>query len=286
MLGAIVGDVIGSPFEFDWYREEAHSKKFPLVSRRSYATDDSVMTLAVADALMKSMPKLGDSVSEDAFRKQVISSMQTLGRMYPNAGYGGRFYGWLLADNPQPYDSWGNGSAMRVSPVAWAFNTLDDVERFAEISSAVSHNHPEGIKGAQATAGAVFLARMGKSKDEIREYVVSRYGYDLSRTLDEIRPEYYHVESCQETVPEAITAFLESKDFEDAARCAVSLSGDSDTLTAITCSIAEAFYGIPDEICGMVMPKLDDFMTDLLKKWELWRAKSFRNPVRFSDKAE
>ena len=272
MLGAIVGDVVGSPFEFDWNREEAHSQNFPLVSERSYVTDDSIMTLAVADALIRSMPKRGTPCSDETFRKQVIASMQRLGNKYPDAGYGGRFGGWLLRENPQPYESWGNGSAMRVSPVAWAFESLEEVEHFAEISAAVSHNHPEGIKGAQATAGAIFLARTGKSKQEIRDYVISRYGYDLSRTLDEIRPTYYHVESCQQTVPEAITAFLEGRDFEDVTRCAVSLSGDADTLTAIACSIAEGFYGIPDEICEMVMPKLDDFQTDLLLKWELWRA--------------
>ena len=274
MLGAIAGDVIGSPFEFDWHREEAHSKKFELVSRRSYATDDSIMTLAVADALMKSIPRRGDSVSEEKFRSQVILSMQDFGRRYPDAGYGRRFYNWLMDASPKPYGSFGNGSAMRVSPVAWAFDSLEEVERFAKASAEVSHNHPEGIKGAQATAGAVFLARTGKSKDDIREYVTTKYDYDLSRTLDEIRPDYWHVESCQETVPEAITAFLESKEFEDAARCAVSLSGDSDTLTAITCSIAEGFYGIPDEICELIMPKLDLFMTDTLLKWELWRAKA------------
>ena len=274
MLGAIVGDVVGSPFEFNMNRETAHSKKFPLVSSKSYVTDDSIMTLATAHALMKAIPVRGQAVSEEKFRTQVIASMQFLGSKYPYAGYGSRFRVWLEEENPKPYNSWGNGSAMRVSPVAWAFDTLDDVEKFAEISAAVSHNHPEGIKGAQATAGAIFLARTGKSKDEIREYVTSRYGYDLSRTLDEIRPDYHHVESCQETVPEAITAFLEGKDFEDVTRCAVSLSGDSDTLTAIACSIAEGYYGIPDEICELVMPKLDDFMTDLLLKWELWRAKA------------
>ena len=286
MLGAIVGDVIGSPFEFDWHREEAHSKKFELVSRRSYVTDDSIMTIAIADAVMKSMPKFGDALKEDDFRQNVIASMQDFGRMYPDAGYGSRFRWWLREENPQPYNSWGNGSAMRVSPVAWAFNTLNDVEKFAGISAEVSHNHPEGIKGAQATAGAIFLARQGKSKDEIREYVTSRYGYDLSRTLDEIRPDYHHVESCQETVPEAITAFLESKNFEDAARCAVSLSGDSDTLTAITCSIAEGFYGIPDDICEMIEQKLDGFMMNFLLKWELWRAKSFSDTVNLREDKE
>lgn len=281
MLGSIVGDVIGSPFEFDFHREEAHSKNFPLVSQRSCVTDDSIMTLAIADAVMKAMPRRGDTVSEETFRKQVIASMQDFGNKYPDMSYGSGFKAWLNKADPQPYNSCGNGSAMRVSPVAWAFDTLEEVERFAEISAAVSHNHPEGIKGAQATAGSIFLARTGHSKQQIKEYVVTRYGYDLSRTLDQIRPTYYHVETCQETVPEAIIAFLEGSDFEDVARCAVSLSGDSDTLTAIACSIAEGFYGIPDEICEMVQPKLErldefmeygTFMMDLLAKWERWRA--------------
>ncbi|MBQ7220372.1 MAG: ADP-ribosylglycohydrolase family protein [Synergistaceae bacterium] len=275
MLGAIVGDVIGSPFEFDFNREEAHSKQFPLVSRRSYATDDSVLTLAVAEGIMNAIPVRGQAVSEEALDRSIAASFRRLGNEYPDAGYGGRFKYWLLHNESQPYNSYGNGSAMRVSPVAWAFDTLDDVEKFAAVSARITHNHPEGIKGAQATAGAIFLARTGKSKQEIRDYVVNRYGYDLSRTLDEIRPNYYHVESCQETVPEAITAFLEGKDFEDVARCAVSLSGDSDTLTAISCSIAEGYYGIPDEITDLVMPKLvrlGQDLADLLNKWEQWRA--------------
>ena len=272
MLGAIVGDVVGSRFEFDCHREEAHSKKFELVSRYSYVTDDSILTLAVARGIMKAIPVRGQKVSDADFEKCIAESMRLLGNKYPDAGYGVRFMYWLAHDEAEPYNSCGNGSAMRVSPVGWAFDTLGEVEHFAELSAAISHNHPEGIKGAQATAGAIFLARTGKSKQEIKDYVVSRYGYDLSRTLDEIRPTYHHVETCQETVPEAITAFLEGKDFEDVARCAVSLSGDSDTLTAISCSRAEGFYGIPEEICDMVMPKLDDYLTDLLLRWELWRA--------------
>ena len=281
MLGAIVGDVIGSPFEFDFNREEAHSKKFPLVSQRSCVTDDSIMTLAIADAVMKTMPNRGKECTEEAFRKQVIESMQEFGRRYPDMSYGSGFGSWLEKADPKPYDSCGNGSAMRVSPVAWAFDTFEQVESFAKISAEVSHNHPEGIKGAQATAGSVFLARTGYSKEQIKEYVVIRYGYDLSRTLDQIRPMYYHVETCQETVPEAITAFLEGKDFEDVARCAVSLSGDSDTLTAIACSIAEGLYGIPEEISEKVQAKLNlldelmgygTFLTNMLVEWERWRA--------------
>ena len=275
MLGAIVGDVVGSPFEFDRNRKVAYSKKYLLVSDASCFTDDTVMTLAVADALMCSMPKKGDSTSEAEFKHYVIKSMRAFATVHPNAGYGNRFFDWLFSERqPQPYNSWGNGSAMRVSPVAWAFDNLEDVERFAAVSSRVTHNNPEGIRGAKATAAAIFLARTGKTKAEIKHYISEKYYYDLTRTLDDIRPNYHHVESCQETVPEAITAFLEGESFEDVVRCAVSLSGDSDTLTAIAASIAEGFYGIPDEISKMVLPKLDDFLSNALYKWDAWRANS------------
>ena len=273
MLGAIIGDIAGSPFEFDRNRELAHSKKFELLYPESRFTDDTVMTLAIADAIVKAIPVKGSHVSEEKFESQVIKSMQSFGLKYPNAGYGSRFIYWLMKKNPRPYNSFGNGSAMRVSPVAWAFNDLESVEKFAEISARVSHNHPEGIKGAQATAVAIFLARTGHDKEEIKNYVTTRYGYDLSRTLDDIRPSYSHVESCQQTVPEAITAFLEGNSFEDVTRQAISLSGDSDTLTAIACSIAEGFYGIPDEICDLFLARLDDYLTDTLLRWELWRTR-------------
>ena len=272
MLGAIVGDVVGSLYEFDQRRDIAHSKVFPLVQKISYKTDDTVLTLAMADAVMNAIPRRGDPVTPEAFEESVKHSLRKFGNDYPDESYGLRFAHWLEHGEAQPYNSCGNGSAMRVSPVGWAFDTLEDTEKFAGISAAVSHNHPEGIKGAQATAGCIFLARTGSSKQEIRDYVTSRYHYDLSRTLDEIRPTYYHVETCQETVPQAITAFLEGESFEDVTRCAVSLCGDSDTLTAIACSIAEGFYGIPDEISDMVLPKLDATLTDVLLKWELWRA--------------
>ena len=277
MLGAIVGDVVGSPYEFDRFREIAHSKKFPLVNEYSMFTDDSVLTMAVADALIKTFPKRGDfsdinEKTEEIFEANLIKSMREFAAKYPYAGYGARFLYWLARPNPEPYNSFGNGSAMRVSPVAWAFDDLEITEKLAEISSRVSHNHPEGIKGAQATASAIFLARIGRSKNEIRDYITTKYNYDLSRTLDEIRPNYYHVESCQQTVPEAITAFLEGESFEDCTRLAISLSGDSDTLTAITSSIAEGFYGIPDEINELILSRLDDFMTDKLLQFEMWRA--------------
>ena len=273
MLGAIVGDIVGSPFEFGRDRDIAHSKKYPLVSRYSHFTDDTVMTLAVAEALMSSMPKKGDETSEAEFESCVIKSMRSFANVHPNAGYGGRFYEWLFSmKEPKPYGSYGNGSAMRVSPVAWAFDNLEEVERFAEASARVTHNHPEGIKGAKATAAAIFMARTGKTKAEIKNYIVEKYHYDLTRTLDEIRPTYEHIETCQQTVPEAITAFMEGKDFEDVVRCAVSLSGDADTLTAIAASIAEGAYGIPDEINKMILPKLDEFLLNVLNKWEAWRS--------------
>ena len=273
MLGAIVGDIVGSPYEFDRRRDEAHGMKFPLVLEGvSHFTDDTVLTLAVAEALMNTIPKRGGKSDEGKFREAVKKSMREFARRYPYAGYGIRFVYWLENDKPKPYGSFGNGSAMRVSPVAWAFDDLESVERFAEISAEVSHNHPEGIKGAQATASAIFMARTGVGKPEIKSYITERYGYDLTRTLDEIRPYYTHVETCQETVPEAITAFLEGNNFEDVTRKAVSLSGDSDTLAAISCSIAEGMYGIPEDINDMMLPLLDDFLTDKLLKWELWRS--------------
>lgn len=271
MLGAVIGDIVGSPYEFTI--NNIKTTNFPLISEKSRPTDDSVMTLAVAEALMKVMPVRGAETDklELNFENTLIETMQFFGRRYINAGYGMRFIDWVLADNPKPYNSYGNGSAMRVSPVAWAFNDLENVEKFAAISAGVSHNHPEGIKGAQATAGAIYLARTGKNKDEIKNYIVKRYGYDLSRTLDEIRPDYYHVESCQGTVPEAITAFLEADNFEDALRKAVSLGGDSDTLTAITASIAEGMWGIPAEIEEKILPLLDVFLRDVTSRWDAWR---------------
>ena len=272
MLGAIVGDVVGSPYEFDW--NNVKTTNFPLFSKRSKFTDDSVMTLAVAEALMM----CGGKITEAEFESNVIKTMQDFGARYPDAGYGARFSGWLVAKAPKPYNSFGNGSAMRVSPVAWAFDDLEDVEQFAAVSARVTHNHPEGIKGALATAVAIFLARQGKSQAEIRHHIEESYGYDLSRMLDEIRPKYHHVESCQETVPEAITAFLEGQNFEHAIREAVSLGGDSDTLTAITASIAEAAWGIPPDIEAKVLSRLDPFLRDVLERWETWRTKRLSTP--------
>ena len=243
MIGAIIGDIVGSVYEWD----NIKTKDFPLFRQDCFFTDDTVMTLAIAEGLM-------NGGSADDF----VAAMKKYGRLYPDAGYGGRFFGWLGSDPSDPYNSWGNGSAMRVSAVAWAFDKLEQVEEYAEISATVTHNHPEGIKGAKATAVCIFLARKGKSKSEIKTYIESTYGYNLDRTMDEIRPDYRFNESCQETVPEAIIAFLESVNFEDAIRNAISLGGDSDTLAAITGSIAEAAYGIAENIKCQALGFLDD----------------------------
>lgn len=239
MYGAILGDIIGSPFEFD---RGDKTKDFKLFSRRSHFTDDSVMTLAVCEALLK----VGQDATVKEIEDAVISSMQSWGRRYPHAGYGGYFRRWLTACHPEPYNSFGNGSAMRVSAVGWLYDSLENTRTVAKATANVTHNHPEGIKGTEATASAIFMARNGSSKEEIKKYIENEFHYDLNRTLDEIRPSYHMDETCQKTVPEAIIAFLEAKDFEDAIRNAVSLGGDTDTLGAITGSIAEAYYGIPE----------------------------------------
>ena len=195
---------------------------------------------------------------EDAIKAALVSSMQKWGKQYPNAGYGGMFYRWLRTANPKPYGSFGNGSAMRVSSAGWLFDTIEATRHAARLTAEVTHNHPEGIKGAEATASAIYLARNGKTKDEIKDYIIREFGYDLSRTCDQIRPAYHHVETCKKTVPEAMTAFMEGNDFEDVIRTAVSLGGDCDTLTCIAGSIAEAFYGVPEEMkaeCRKRLPK-------------------------------
>lgn len=256
MIGAILGDMIGAPYEFD---RSPKKKEFPLFSKGSQFTDDSVMTIAVAEALMTSRGE-----TDDGIKAALVESMQKWGRKYPNAGYGGMFYYWLKEKNPEPYNSFGNGSAMRVAAAGWLYDTLEETRHMARLTAEVSHNHPEGIKGAEATASAIFLARNGHSKEEIKEYVIAQFGYDLSRTCDEIRPKYHHVETCQETVPEAITAFLEGKDFEDVIRTAVSLGGDCDTLTCIACSIAEAFYGIPTNLACECRKRLPEDMLTVL----------------------
>jgi ADP-ribosylglycohydrolase len=243
MLGAITGDIIGSVFE----RHNIKKKDFDLFSPNSSFTDDTVLTVATADAILN-----GRDYSE---------VLKEYHRRYPTAGYGGSFRGWATNPNSTPYNSWGNGSAMRTSPVAHAFNSLDEVLTQAESFAAVTHNHPEGIKGAQAVSAAIFLAKNGISKEHIKRYIESKFGYDLNTTLDEIRPTYRFDVSCQGSVPQAIRAFFESTSFEDAIRNAISIGGDSDTIACITGGIAEAYYkGVPDDIRQGALDRLDDRM--------------------------
>lgn len=257
MYGAILGDIIGSPFEFD---RGDKTKYFKLFSRRSHFTDDSVMTLAVCEALLK----VGQDATVKEIEDAVITSMQSWGRRYPHEGYGGYFRRWLTARHPEPYNSFGNGSAMRVSAAGWLYDSLEKTRVVAKATANVTHNHPEGIKGAEATASAIFMARNGSSKEEIKKYIENEFHYDLNRTLDEIRPSFHMDETCQKTVPEAIIAFLEARDFEDAIRNAVSLGGDTETLGAITGSIAEAYFGISETLISECRNRINKDMRDIV----------------------
>ena len=259
MYGAILGDMVGCPFEFDRGKK---TKNFPLFSSSSEYTDDSIMTLAVAEAFLQS----GSTDTDKQVKARLVERLQYWGNLYPYAGYGCRFMDWLSARDPKPYNSFGNGSAMRVSAVGWLFDDLSTTLHMAQLSAEVTHNHPEGVKGAQATAAAIFLSRIGHSKEEIKAYIESTFGYDLSHTCDEIRPKYRHVESCQETVPEAITAFLEGESFEDVIRTAVSLGGDCDTLTCIAGSIAEGFYDVPEELKQECRDRLSEDLLEVLSR--------------------
>ncbi len=266
MYGAILGDMIGAPYEFD---RSGKTKDFPLFVERSHFTDDTVMTIAVAEALLEvkdgTLPETAEAL---------VNAMRKWGRKYPNAGYGARFFRWLRMNDPEPYGSYGNGSAMRVSPAGWLYDTLGMTRRAARWTAQVTHNHPEGIKGAEAIASAIFMARTGSSKKEIREYIERAFGYDLSRSCDEIRPHYHHVESCQETVPQAITAFLEGNSFEDVIRTAVSLGGDCDTLTCIAGSIAEAFYGVSIALEAECRKRLPEDMLAVLDRFDIARGRT------------
>lgn len=261
MYGAILGDIIGEPFEFDRGNK---TKEFPLFCKRPSFTDDTVMTIAVCDGILKA----GIDADENTIKTSIITSMQLWGHKYPHAGYGGRFYRWLAEEETKPYNSWGNGSAMRVSSVGWLFETLERTREVARWSAEVTHNHPEGIKGAESTAAIIWLARNGYTKSQIKEYVEKEFCYDLSRTCDQIRPDYYHQESCQKTVPEAITAFLEGTSFEDVVRTAVSLGGDCDTLTDIASGMAEAFYGIPEDLKLKCLEYTTKDMHEVMDKFE------------------
>lgn len=250
LLGAIAGDVIGSFYEY----RPVNSVEFNLFNEWSSFTDDTVMTVANADWLL----------TDDS----LLGIMQDYGNRYINAGYGGMFYSWLREYDPQPYNSFGNGSAMRVSPVGWAFKTLEETLAVAKQSAEVTHNHLEGIKGAQAVAASVYLARIGKSKQEIKGYVETTFGYNLDRTCDEIRVDYKFDETCQGSVPESIIAFLESEDYESAIRLAISLGGDADTMAAIAGGIAEAYYKeIPSYITEEVQKRLPREFIDVMQRF-------------------
>ena len=249
MLGAIAGDIIGSVHEFLGTK----TREFPLFVKDSRFTDDTVLTIAVAECLLTGDPYV------DAFHRYT--------RKYPGRGYGVGFWRWVDSGLRKPYNSWGNGSAMRVSPVAFAFQSLEEVLAASKASAEVTHNHPEGIRGAQATAVAAFLARQRATKEEIRDEIQTRFGYDLSRTIDMIRPDYAFNESCQGTVPEAITAALESNGYEDAIRLAISLGGDADTLACIAGGIAGALYGVPHEIATRAWALLDDNLRGTVKRF-------------------
>lgn len=257
MLGAIIGDIVGSRFEWNNHR----SKEFELFTSECEPTDDSIMTLAIAKALLSCGGDYAD------LGEKAVYWMRKIGQPYPHCGYGGRFYEWMYSDHPQPYYSYGNGAAMRVSPCGFLARNLEEAKSLSKKVTEVTHNHPEGIKGAEAATVAIYLAKTGSSKREIRAAIQNTY-YPLDFTLDGIRDTYHFNETCQETVPQAIEAFLESTDFEDAIRNAISIGGDSDTLAAITGGIAEAYYGIPKAIRQSAEQYLDPELLDILREFE------------------
>ncbi len=258
LFGAAIGDIAGSRFESYDYK----GKDFEFFNYEDRFTDDTVMTLAIYEACVEIKNK---NLTEQAdIEKCFTESMQKWGKQYPGAGYGGRFCEWIFSEDPQPYNSWGNGSAMRVSSIGWMFDSIEEVEKMAEYSANPSHNHPEGIRGAKAAAGAVYLARTGHRKREIKRYIEGTLKYKLHR-CGFVRPKYKFDVSCQGTIPVAIESFLESKNFEDAIRIAISMGGDSDTIGAITGAIAEAFYGVPEELKEGCKQYLDENILSIIK---------------------
>ena len=257
MIGAIIGDVAGSRFEF----HNRKSKDFEMFHPRCGFTDDTVMTLAVAKALQDY-----EVVTDmDSFKKHLVGIMHEVGVRYPYCGFGGMFYRWIFEGRTEPYNSYGNGSAMRVSPVGWYADSLEECEKLAAATAQVTHNHPEGVKGAVAVAGAIYLARTGHSMEKIKEYIGNFYVIDF--TLDEIREDYGFFEICQKSVPHALEAFFESTSFEDAVRNAISIGGDSDTIAAIAGSVAQAFYGIPEEMKEKALSYLDPYLLEIAENF-------------------
>jgi len=275
MLGAIIGDIVGSRFEFHNHK----SKEFEFFTDSCTATDDSIMTLAVAKAIMETHKKKGSVIDReylDLLGKMTAQYMQEIGRKYPDCGYGGMFARWVFSDTPKPYNSFGNGAAMRISPAGFTARSEAEAIALSKAITEVTHNHPEGIKGAEAVTIAIYMARKGFFKDEIRQKIQGAY-YPLNFKIDEIRNSYKFNETCQDTVPQAIEAFLESKSYEDAIRNAISVGGDSDTLAAITGAIAEAYYGIPNSIKEKAITYLDDFLIKPLKQWRGFISKTSYN---------
>ena len=270
MIGAIIGDIVGSRFEFNNHR----SKDFELFTDECQVTDDSIMTIAVAKAIMETektfKPLLSEHGNNDDYytllENMTIKYMQEIGRKYAYCGYGSMFGSWIFSDNPKPYNSFGNGAAMRISPVGFIANTDYKARELSEIITSTTHNHTEGIKGADATVVAIFMAKRGFSKEEIFLKINKNY-YNLDFTIDEIRDTYEFNETCQETVPQAIVAFLDSTSFEDAIRTAISVGGDSDTLASITGSIAEAYYGVPKDIKEKALTYLDTELRIIYDEW-------------------
>ena len=260
MYGAIIGDIVGSKFEFD---RGDRSRDFELFTNNDRFTDDSVMTVAVAEALLAA----GKDADEETAKKALIASMKKWGQKYPRAGYGARFRHWVLTDDPQPYGSYGNGSAMRVSPAGWLYDSVERTREVARWTAEVTHNHPEGVKGAESIAAAIFMARNGATQQEIREYIADEFGYNLNRTLDEIRPAYHHVEDCMRTIPEALECFFEADSFESTLRNVAYIGGDTDTLGAIAGAIAEALWGIPDEIVVEARKHAPEEIFAVAEKW-------------------
>jgi ADP-ribosyl-[dinitrogen reductase] hydrolase len=280
MLGAIIGDIVGSRFEFNNHR----SMDFDLFAPGCFVTDDSIMTLAVAKGIMETEKRVESSVSDYRFdgeyhhllSEMTVKYMQEIGRQYPNCGYGGMFARWIFSDHPEPYNSFGNGAAMRISPVGFVAGTELEATSLSGTITSVTHDHEEGIKGAEATVIAIFLALNGFTKSEIRDRISNEY-YSLDFTIDEIRPTYIFNETCQKTVPQAIECFLESDSFEDAIRIAISLGGDSDTIAAITGAMAEAYYGVPDDIHHKGLAYLDEELRSIYDQWEKFIGKERKN---------
>ena len=259
MYGAIIGDIVGSRFEFD---RGSKSREFELFTPACEFTDDTVMTVAVAEALLDS----GKDADEQTIKANLITSLKKWGQKYPDSGYGARFIDWVLTDDPKPYGSYGNGSGMRVSAVGWLYDTIERTREVARWTSEITHNPPEGIKGAESTAAMIFMARNGASKEEIKKYVEDEFGYDLSRTLDEIRPTYHHVEDCMHTMPEAFTCFFEADSYEATLRNVMYIGGDTDTLCAIAGAIAEAFWGIQPRIALPARSYLPDDIQSVIER--------------------